>query len=317
MRGVTQVSATGIRRRAGAMTVVVGVVMGAVVATTGAALAATNYQIGTFNMAGGHKTHGKAGDEAPDALVKSVKSRNPAFITLQEVCRDWAKRLDDQLDNYTVKFDPVQKSRNGPIVRCEHPADFGNAILYRDNFGIDNPEDQIGHPLTKRDEDEKLEQREMLCVRAEAKKIVVCSLHLSVKDKPEARSAEAKEAKHILASDYAGYVKFVGGDLNDTPLSAVTDNFYHRDYGHGADGEFKEVDSLCGDDMKESLPGFGNLPCRSGETTSDDWSFGEDRPVGGRKIDFIFVSPSVKVRSGDATTGKHSDHDLLWADVTF
>ena len=33
-------------------------------------------------------------------------------------------------------------------------------------------------------------------------------------------------------SQYAGDAVFVGGDLNDDPLSGVTDNFYDAGYGH-------------------------------------------------------------------------------------
>jgi len=315
---------TGIRRRAGALAVVGGMVMGATLASAGSAQAVTDYQIGTFNMAGGHDTHGPKGNEAPDALVESVKSRKPGFVVLQEACRDWTDRLGNELRDYeyTVTFDPVQKSRSGPestsepgpTAKCKHPSDFGNAILYRNNFGIDAVDP--GRLLTTRQEDQREEQREMLCVRAEAKKIVVCSLHLSQADKVDARRTEAREAKHILAKKYAGYTQFVGGDLNDGPSSAATDNFYHRDYGYGAHGELKEVDSPCGNDMKPRADSFP-IACRRGETTSDDWPFGEDRPTGGKKIDYIFVSPSVKVRWGDATTAIHSDHDPLWAGVNF
>ncbi|MGH3815025.1 MAG: endonuclease/exonuclease/phosphatase family protein [Pseudonocardiaceae bacterium] len=297
-----------------------GVVMGGTVASAGSAQATTAYQIGTFNMAGGHEEHGPKGKEAPDALVRSVESRQPAFIALQEACRDWTDRLDNELRAYKVKFDPV-KTKSGSTAKCRHPSDFGNAILYRNNFGIDfeNPE---GHDLKSPDDEEqqqRREQREMLCVQVKAKKVVVCSIHLSSgssRDDVDARLAEAREAKRILAEDYAGYMQFVGGDLNAPPLSAVADYFYHRDYGSGANGELKEVDSPCGNDMRPSSSAFP-LSCRSGETTSDDWPFGEDRPAGGRKIDFIFVSPSVKVRGGDATTAEHSDHDPLWADVNF
>lgn len=314
-----RMSTARIRRNTGVLAVVVGVVMGVTVASAGSAQAATDYEVGTFNMAGGHKEHGPKGYEAPDALVRSVESREPAFIALQEACRDWTDRLDSELSAYTVKFDPVLSSKktekpgSGLTEKCGHPSDFGNAILYRDDFGIDSENPQ-GHDLESPADEE---QREMLCVQSKAKKVVVCSIHLTGGeggDDVGARRAEAGKAKSILAKEYAGYTQFVGGDLNDEPLSAVTDNFYHRDYGSGADGELKEVDSPCQNDMKPSLSA-GLFSCRSGETTSDDWPFGEDRPAGGRKIDFIFVSPSVKVRWGDTTTAKHSDHDPLWAGV--
>jgi len=44
-----------------------------------------------------------------------------------------------------------------------------------------------------------------------------------------ARRSEAARASEILAATYAGYTKFVGGDLNDDPLSGTADKFLrHR-----------------------------------------------------------------------------------------
>jgi hypothetical protein len=181
--GAAEMSTTGIWRGTGALAIVAGVAMAATVASAGSVQATTGYQIGTFNMAGGHDTHGPKGNEAPDALVESVASREPAFIVLQEACRDWTDRLDSELRDYTVKFDPVQESKSGLTAKCEHPSDFGNAILFRNDFGIDSenlPAYDLKSPADK-------EQREMLCVQAEAKKIVVCSMHLSSGDDVKAR----------------------------------------------------------------------------------------------------------------------------------
>src|SRR4051794_6718095 len=69
--------------------------------------AAAEYTIGQFNMAGGNAEHGPKGNEAPDALVRSVNDRLPAFMTLEETCRDWNDRLQSQLPDYTVAFHPV------------------------------------------------------------------------------------------------------------------------------------------------------------------------------------------------------------------
>ena len=305
------------RRRMTMNFVGLGLLLALAVASSAGATPSTataDYQIGTFNMAGGNAEHGPKGNEAPDALVRSVNDRKPAFIVLQEACRDWSERLDSELGDYTVKFDPVQTHGSGPTAQCKHPSEFGNAILYRNDFGIDM--DPVAHDLQS---PENMEQREMLCVKSEAKRVAICSAHLSAGGKEEevnARRAEAMVAMDILAVEYAGYTKFLGGDLNDDPLSAVTDNFYHSDYKRGAYGEFKGVDSPCGNDMKERT-GFPQwVYCRSGEFTHDDWIWEEGRP-GGLKIDFMFVSPSVDVRWGDATYAIHSDHDPLWASVTF
>ena len=284
------------------------------VAVPSVAHAAVQFQVGTFNMAGGHAEHGPKGQEAPEALVGSVNDRNPAFITLQEACRDWSTYLDNRLPNYTVKFDPVVGG-DEEIARCKHPSDFGNAILYRNDLGPDLAQAE-GHPLRS---PPGTEQREMLCVRFEANNFTACSAHLTSGDEDEddaARQKEASIAKDILATEYAGSTHFLGGDLNASPLSDVTGVFYHADYGFGARGEYKEVGSPCGNDIDDGFPVGGPPYCRSGETTHDDWIFEEGSPLA-QKIDFIFVTPSVSVEFADATSAIHSDHDPLWADVSF
>jgi endonuclease/exonuclease/phosphatase family metal-dependent hydrolase len=289
------------QRGAGAVLVMAALLV-SVMAMSGRASAASAYQIGTFNMAGGHEDHGPKGDEAPDALIASIVDRQPAFITLQEACLDWVTRIDTELADYAVAFDAVQLG-DGSTAQCKHPSDFGNAIIYRTDFGVDSPPvaSSLQSPAGS-------EQREMLCVASAWRKIVVCSAHLTAGSDDVVREGEADVAKSILASSYPGYTKFVGGDLNAPPESGTTSRFYHPAYGSGASGEFKEVDGPCGNAL-------GTL-CRSGELTHDDWIFEEDRPTG-EKIDYLFVSPWVEVRSADATEGIHSDHDPLWADITF
>ncbi|WP_203991777.1 endonuclease/exonuclease/phosphatase family protein [Sphaerisporangium rufum] len=277
------------------------------------ATGATARQVGTFNMAGGHGTYGALGDQAPDALVTSVQERGPAFVTLQETCRDWTERLDARLPGYSVRFDPVQTG-GGATARCRHASDFGNAVLYRDDLGIDAA---TAHPL---ESPAGYEQREMLCVRSTAASLAICSAHLTNgDDQPQldARRHEASVAAGILAGQYAGYTVFLGGDLNDDPMSGMADNFYDSGYGRGARGRFKEVDSPCGNTITERT---GSWPlytyCRDGEATFDDWVTEEGSPTG-QKFDFIFVTRALQVDWGDATTAPYSDHDPLWASVRF
>ncbi|MFG1948761.1 PKD domain-containing protein [Nonomuraea sp. NPDC048826] len=265
-------------------------------------------QIGQFNMAGGNDDHGHKGDEAPDALVRSIENRDPAFVTVQEGCQDWLERLDALLPAYSVHFDPVLTERGGAPADCKHPSPFGNAIIYRDDLGIDTrPEGySLGSPAGS-------EQRELLCVASAARRFVICSTHLSSGDSHEDRKHEAAEAKEILESEYAGYTTFLGGDLNAEPGEDPLDSFYHSGYGSGADGTLKEVDSPCRNVITERLlvltplPVF--IPCRSGESTHGNL-------FTRKKIDYLFVSPDIHVRDADVTNALHSDHDPLWADIT-
>lgn len=268
------------------------------VATAAPAYAASNYTIGQFNMAGDHGKYGKLRDEAPDALVQSVIDRKPAWLTLQESCDDWNKRLKAKLPEYEIAFHAVKDYKDGPAGQCKHDATaFGNSILFRRDFGFESVERQKSHELGS---PSGKEQREMLCMKAPAKKVAVCTIHLT-HDDDEARGKEAGEAKRILASqEYAGYRVFLGGDLNDDPRSAMANNFYHRDYGSGAHGRYKEVGSPCGN-KPSGQPG-----CRWGHPTR-----------GGSKIDYIFVSPSVNVVRAEVGKATHSDHRLLWSDVSF
>ncbi|MFF9900153.1 endonuclease/exonuclease/phosphatase family protein [Streptomyces longispororuber] len=270
-----------------------------------------DYTIGQFNMAGGHKEHGPKGNEAPDALVRSVQDRQPVFVALQEACRDWNDRLVERLaPAYDIVFDPVTLG-DGRTATCwpPHTAEFGNALLFRKDFGFDTAT-KVAHALQS---PAGYEQREMVCVRAESRKVVACSTHLTVGDDSKslnARRHEASVARQILATTYAGYTKFLGGDLNDDPLSGALDNFYDPGYQRGARGEFKEVDSPCGNEIKvghliPSLPPTW-IWCRSGESTH-----------GAGKLDYLLVPPSTHVDWADATHATHSDHDPLWAGVVF
>lgn len=267
--------------------------------------AAAEYTIGQFNMAGGNMEHGGKGDEAPDALAREIEERGPAFVTLQEACRDWNERLESLLPGYRVVFHPVTRA-DGAKGRCKHPSDFGNAILLRDDLGFD-PATAVPHRLGS---PAGYEGREMLCVRSERRGIVVCSAHLSYGGsgaRERVRLNEARTAGRILAVEYAGYTRFLGGDLNDDPLSETAGAFYDPGYQRSAHGEFKEAGSPCGNDIKPgyrvSLP-QGWIWCRSAPPTH-----------GQGKIDYIFVERRLHLLWTEVTEAAHSDHDAVWAGV--
>jgi endonuclease/exonuclease/phosphatase family metal-dependent hydrolase len=151
----------------------------------------------------------------------------------------------------------------------------------------------------------------MVCVRSEPRKLVACSAHLTPGEGKYLASREREVAKvqRVLTGRYEDYTVLLGGDINDLPLSGVLDRLYHRDYGHGARGAFKAAGSPCTDAMKPErraaeLPRTRYAPCRSGEPTHSKG-----------KIDYIFVSPSVRVESSSLGFSEHSDHKQLWAKV--
>ena len=311
----------GVIRRVSAPVLVTAVAV-VVVALVGAGLLAAGvlapasdepsgneYVVGQFNMAGGTTEYGSKGNEAPDDLVATVNERKPALFTLQESCRDWNDRLRERLPDYTVVFGPVDNlARNpGTPARCHHPTDFGNTVVVRKGLGFD-ADTAESHLLGSEVGDE---YREMTCVRSEPRKLVACSAHLTPGGGRylETRRGEAAEAARILRTRYEGWTAVLGGDINDLPRSGVLDGFYDRDYGGGARGALKEAGSPCGDAMARQrrtaqVPRDRYADCRSGEPTHSKG-----------KIDYIFVSPSVRVESGTVSYSEQSDHKQLWARV--
>ena len=265
--------------------------------------------IGQFNMAGGTTEYGDEGNAAPDALAADVKDRKADFLTMQETCRDWDERLEKRLPGRTVLFSPVDNLKRNPgtPARCHHPTDFGNTIVFRDGLGFDKDEADV-HQLGSTAGDE---YREMVCVRSQPRKLVVCSAHLTPAGGKylASRKREVATVQRILTSKYEGYKVLLGGDINDLPLSGVLSRLYHRNYGHGARGAFKEASGPCKDAMKPErraaeLPRARYSPCRSGQPTHSKG-----------KIDYIFVSPSVRVVSSSLSHSEHSDHKQVWARV--
>ncbi|MEK8141962.1 endonuclease/exonuclease/phosphatase family protein [Streptomyces sp. M10(2022)] len=53
-------------------------------------------QVGTFNMAGGNSTTAPRA-RGPEALVRSIQERRPAFVAVQEGCSDWSDHLRTRL----------------------------------------------------------------------------------------------------------------------------------------------------------------------------------------------------------------------------
>ena len=305
------------------LVVAVATTLGTVVAVP-SAQAAADYTLGTFNM-WGHIKH-KGGLEVANAVVDSVNDRKPLVVVLQEVCETQAEHIDNELSEYEVFFDPSLHELEWNVGHWGDPlcgnkdgsdgdgAEFGNAVLYNVDVMGDSPA-SYGFQLS--------DERKMACVFGDTK-VVACAVHLAT-DKTE-RNREAERVRLIVrdelrhefsdAPTFDGRTRIIGGDFNGTPNDEdddTTDYMYHGDYGSGAKGEFKEVDSPCGNSISKE-------DCRDGETTHDDAppSFEEGTPWSTkRKIDYVFVDRHVQVRWADATSAYHSDHDPLWASVTF
>lgn len=277
-----------------------------------AAGGAPGFVVATFNMGGGHPVYSHHA-AAPDALAARIdgieRRRGPvAFVALQEACRDWVERLDRLLPGHIARFDPVLTTYRADI-RCRNPI-FGNAVLYRADLGIDvSP---AGHRL---DSPPPLEQREMLCVRSRARRLTLCTTHLSY-NSVAIRRIEMATARRVLDTGYAGDTKIVGGDLNDVPRSSAFDGFYRPAYGRASRGGFTEAGGRCGGNVRErAAPDGGDEPpsgsfCRSGPAT---YGSGADA----KKLDYLFVSPELRIRGAGTAGTPYSDHRLLWAHLSW
>ncbi|WP_433476986.1 endonuclease/exonuclease/phosphatase family protein [Spirillospora sp. CA-142024] len=209
------------------------------------------------------------------------------------------------------------------MVKAAPPRAFGNAVLYRNDLGIEAigaPYGRKGHGLGTdtvhvaepggdwRNLGIQREQREMLCVKSSARKLVACSLHLSAGTQHQdalLRAQEASQARWILRNRFpADYTVFVGGDFNASPTERPADFFYHTGYGNGAVGDLKEATSPCQNRIEPRFHArLGLYQCRGGVQT-----------IAGRKIDYLFVSPRVRVNSSEAGP-LTEDHRTLWAEV--
>jgi endonuclease/exonuclease/phosphatase family metal-dependent hydrolase len=267
------------------------------------------YVVGQFNMAGGTTEHGAEPTAPADAFAEDVRDRKPVFVAMQETCRDWDERLEKRLPGYTVVFSPVRNlARNpGSPARCHHPTDFGNTLLVKDGMGFETRKPDV-HQLGSTDGDE---YREMACVRSAERRLVFCAAHLTPGEGKllTSRQREVATVARVLRTKYDGDTVVLGGDINDLPSSGVLGRLYHRDYGQGARGALKDASGPCGDAVKpekraSQLPRSRYVPCRSGEPTHSKG-----------KLDYLFVSSSVRVVSNEQAYSAHSDHKQVWARI--
>ncbi|NDU76398.1 hypothetical protein GWI34_27770 [Actinomadura sp. DSM 109109] len=216
-----------------------------------------------------------------------------------------------------VRSSDPKDSENPEKVRSAPPRAFGNAVLYRNDLGIEGigaAYGRKGHGLgtdgvfvaedyASLNIGKHREQREMLCVKSSTRRLVFCSTHLSAGNSERdgiLRAREARQARWILRNRLpADHTVLVGGDLNASPTDRPANYFYHAGYGDGAEGDLKEAASLC---KNRIAPRF-LVKCRSGVQT-----------ITGRKIDYLFVSPQVLVK-GSSVGPLGDDHRSLWAEV--
>jgi endonuclease/exonuclease/phosphatase family metal-dependent hydrolase len=259
---------------------------------------AASYWGGSFNMDHGNTAYANVRwTTRADAVISSIRSRQPAFLAVQETCYQWVTRIRDAT-GYGAYIGGVARSRGGADIQCYNSGGggtFGNAVFFQKSF-LPNAYPRE-HNLRTHDVSGSIEQREMLCVVSDTVRRVVCSAHLS-RNNARARAHEASVIKEDLRYWYSNYTVFLGVDANDLPTSSTLNQLYHSSYGGGAGGSWKEATSPCDDRMASG--------CRSGPRTHSDG-----------KIDYVFVTPSVRINGWSVNNATYSGHDLVWALVAF
>jgi endonuclease/exonuclease/phosphatase family metal-dependent hydrolase len=239
-------------------------------------------QVGTFNMAGNTMNGGRI-DVAEDTM-RSMLDRRPVVMMLQEVCYSQFHHVRAKLNSlYAGAFIKV------PGRRCDEGSSFGNSILWRrDTLAVNHVKT---YPLGS---SPGLEQRQMGCVKSDRPRLVACALHLTDPTdnrKGESQRREMAAAAGTLRGWATKYPVVVGGDLNARPREALMNAMYLPSYGPGSQGIFREVD---------------NARVRDGEPTHKRHG----------KLDYIFATPGLNPRDGDATKSLRSDHVPLWGTIT-
>jgi len=299
------------RQKIGRLLLVTLVATG-IVGTVGTtpANAASAIGILQFNMCGNVCTN----DSIPtaDAVVSSITNHSPqpAFVMLEEVCRDQYNEIWNLLPTYDGYF--IKTVTGG----CSGGSmDYGIAILTKTfswtQLGPWKLPEQVGYTS---DED-----RYLGCLQTStfggSQPIVACVTHISTNSHNQPGQVQFVASKGSYY--YNGHKVIVGGDFNLTPPVQSMNPMYDSAYSPTGSGIFNEADADpstlsrtgggAGSTYNEyTVCGGNRKPCGYGKTYSPT-----------SKIDYIFASDfDFTSRSADATYSTVSDHTPLWGLVT-
>jgi endonuclease/exonuclease/phosphatase family metal-dependent hydrolase len=233
-------------------------------------------------MCGGVCNGGEKGDVITN-LKQSLVEFRPAAVSLNEVCRDQFVSLRHGLRRVGYQMEGRWIETMDTSKHCTEERE-GLALLSRRDI-VSTRAWRLPHP--------RADIRTLLCMGIRlGQDVKVCSTHIA----PHELDKGVQIDRVALLTRFAAHTPVVlMGDFNATPLRDVLEPLYARSYGHGAYGQFREVDDAEGHDR----------PCRCGEPTFE--GFLKDP-----KIDYIFLSgrhwTSIQ---GDATPSSFSDHHFV------
>jgi len=235
------------------------------------------------------------------AIVGSIGSHDASIVILQEACMTLKPLLEDALSStlkqqWTVEFRPVYTKKPGTpeaeMCRDMKPS-HQDPLAPRGQFGLITAFRGPASVITYGElpSPSGRERRVVMCMRqASPIKIHVCNAHFSTGgkggDDPEGefriRQADLLQGLAV-AGQQAGYVTFVGGDLN----SRVSDSTFRKD-----DNGVTLSNAVP---ILERLIEGGGSRCVAG----DDG------------IDYIFASENAYLENCSTSDSEYSDHDLL------
>lgn len=221
-----------------------------------------------------------------DTITENLRSSWADVITLQEVDRHWSERsrymdeatwLGERL-GMQVRFAPIYSLN--PLQKGQPRREFGLAVLSR--YPIISFENHELSRISSLEPDrgvQKMPGFPEVVINVHGVKVHVFSTHLSWLD-PDVRMLETEEMLDIIHQRVGPVI--LTGDMNAEPGSPEMTRLR---------GEMIDAFAVGGD--------------------GDGWTYPVPSPV--RRIDYVFVSPNVRVMDCEVLPVKGSDHDPVSA----
>ncbi|MDA3627786.1 endonuclease/exonuclease/phosphatase family protein [Saccharopolyspora sp. WRP15-2] len=190
--------------------------------------AARSFDVLQLNLCNSGDEACSAPGQAVDAAIDTIHQRQPAVVTLNEVCASDITRMTAET-GYGWEFTPVGDANTGDPAKChDGRGDAGVAILTHPDLGAP------GEPVERQfaAQDGSGVQRVLLCVPYS--QVSACTSHLSQED-GQVAAEQCRELTSIATA--LGTQAVLGGDLNlvvgGTPdvQSCVPDGWYRKDDG--------------------------------------------------------------------------------------
>jgi endonuclease/exonuclease/phosphatase family metal-dependent hydrolase len=258
--------------------------------------AETSHTYLQFNMCG--NSCNRASMAVADDVIRWIyqRSQPPLVVTLEEVCRSQYDHIyfSGELASYFGRFETTIPGR------CDDGSDYGIAILLKtSNFSL------VGSWWLPESDEPSDEDRKLVCLKTTAtgggsQPLVACVTHIE----PDAAvyDEQIEAVADYLRPLWSDNHIMVGGDFNVTPKASQINPMYETYYSPAGTGIFNEADA----------------PASFNRNTQGTKTAYNESTDGSNKIDYIFLSRfDFTNYSGEATKAPHSDHDALWAVVTF